>query len=76
MTAFSHAPETHATRRLYTRHARYSRFDRLNYSKQEMEFLDAQASRLSRSDSQLFTALKTYTAEQIVAATLASHIGL
>lgn len=76
MTAFTTEPDGRVSIRFYSRHARYSRFDRTLYSKQEMEWVDRHADRLSRTDSQIFGALKHYTAEQIDAATLASQIGL
>lgn len=76
MTAFTTEPDSRVSVRFYSRYARYSRFARTNYSKQELAWIDRHADRLSRTDSQIFGALKTYTAEQIVAATLASQIGL
>lgn len=68
MTAFTHAPVPAVSPRLFKRHQRYANFSRLNYSKQQIEFIDTQAVRLGSSDSVIFAKLNTYTADQIAAA--------
>jgi len=65
-----------ASPRLFRRHQRYARFNRLNHSKQEIEFLAVEAARLSRTEAQIFGALDSYTADQIRAASTASQLGL
>jgi hypothetical protein len=56
-----------ASSRLYKRHQRYARQDRLNHSKQELEWLNVQATRLSTTAAVVFAALDSYTADQIEA---------
>jgi hypothetical protein len=70
------ANDTHASPREYKRHQRYSRFSRLNHSKQELSFLTTEATRLSVTTAQIFAALDSYTADQIRAATSASQLGI
>lgn len=68
--------DTHASPRLYKRHQRYANFNRLNHSKQELEFFAVQAARLSLSEAQIFSALDSFTADQIRAAADAAALGL
>ena len=69
------AANTHASPRLFKRHQRYANFSRLNHSKQELEFLAVQATRLGITSAQVFHALDSYTADQIHAAATAGDIG-
>ena len=62
------SPVAAASSRLYKRHQRYARSDRLNHSKQELEWLHVQATRLSTTAAAVFAALDTMTADQIEAA--------
>ncbi len=57
-----------ASSRLYRRHQRYARSLRLNHSKQELEWLHVQATRLSTTPAAVFAALDSMTADQIEAA--------
>ena len=61
--------------RLFKRHQRYAQFSRLNHSKQELSFLQTQATRLSLTVAQVFSALDSYTADQIVAAASKTALG-
>ena len=65
------APVAAATPRLHRRHQRYARDNRLNHSKQELEWLNAQAARLggTATAATVFAALDSYTTEQIEAMT-------
>lgn len=56
-----------ASSRLYKRHQRYARDTRLNHSKQNLEWLNVQAIRLSTTAAAVFAALDSYTADQIEA---------
>ena len=62
------AVDTHASPRLFKRHQRYANFSRLNHSKQELEWLSVQATRLSTTPAAVFAALDSMTADQIEAA--------
>ncbi len=62
------SPVAAASSRLYKRHQRYARDNRLNHSKQELEWLNVQATRLSTAAAAVFAALDTMTADQIEAA--------
>ncbi len=62
------SPVAAASSRLYKRHQRYARDNRLNHSKQELEWLNVQATRLSTTAAAVFAALDTMTADQIEAA--------
>jgi len=68
--------DTLASPRLFKRHQRYANFSRLNHSKQELSFLNTQATRLGATVAQIFSALDSYTADQIVAATSKGQLGL
>lgn len=57
-----------ASPRLFARHVRYRSFSRLNYSEQELAFLETQANRLSTTTAAVFAKLNKYTAEQIAGA--------
>lgn len=70
------APVAAASPRLYRRHQRYANDNRLNHSKQELEFLNVQATRLSTTPAKIFAALDVYTADQVVAATNKSQLGI
>lgn len=65
------APVAAASVRLHRRHQRYARDNRLNHSKQELEWLHAQAARLggTATAATVFAALDSYTTEQIEAMT-------
>lgn len=63
-----------ASPRLFSRHKRHARFDRMRYSGQEIEFLTKQASRLSTTEATLWEYLFTNTADQIAAASSLSHL--
>ena len=63
------APVAAASVRLHRRHQRYARDNRLNHSKQELEWLTVQAHRLSSTPALVFAALNSYTTEQIGALT-------
>ena len=62
------SPVAAASPRLHRRHQRYARDTRLNHSKQELEWLNVQAIRLSTTAAAVFAALDTMTADQIEAA--------
>ena len=62
------SPVAAASSRLYKRHQRYARDNRLNHSKQELEWLNVQATRLSTTPAAVFAALDSMTADQIKAA--------
>lgn len=68
--------DTHASPRSYKKHQRYANFSRLNHSKQELQFLTVEATRLSTTAAHIFAALDSYTADQVRAATNKSQIGL
>jgi len=60
-----------ASVRLHRRHQRYARDNRLNHSRQELEWLTVQATRLggTATAATVFAALDSYTTEQIEAMT-------
>jgi hypothetical protein len=65
-----------ATPRLFKRHQRYAQFSRLNHSKQELSFLQTEATRLGTTVAHIFSALDAYTADQVRSATSKSQLGL
>ncbi len=67
MTAFLEIDKS-ASPRLFKRHQRYATFSRTRHSKQEIEFIDTQATRLGSTDDVIFAKLNKYTADQIAAA--------
>ena len=63
------AVDTFASPRLYKRHQRYANFSRLQHSKQELQFLATEATRLGTTSATIFSLLDEFTADQIRAAT-------
>ena len=65
------SPVAAASSRLYRRHQRYARQVRLNHSKQMLEWLNVQATRLggTATAATVFAALDSFTADQIEAMT-------
>ena len=68
--------DTYAPPRLRKRHQRYAQFSRLNHSKQELSFLQVEATRLGTTVAAIFGALDSYTADQVYLAASKSAIGL
>ena len=58
------------------RHQRYAQFSRLNHSKQELSFLQTEATRLSTTVAAIFGALDSYTADQVRAAASKTDLGI
>ena len=67
-------PDTKASVRLYRRHQRHSRPDRLRYSAQEERFLKLEATRLSTTASAIYNFLYANTAFKISQVTNTSHL--
>lgn len=65
---------SYASPRLYSRHKRHARYDRMQHSPQEQEFLTTQAARLGTSEAVLWGYLFANTADQIAAATSLSAL--
>jgi len=68
--------DTLASPRSYKRHQRYANFSRLNHNKQELSFLTTEATRLGTTAAGIFSALDSFTADQVRAASAKSQIGL
>lgn len=68
--------DTLASPRSYKKHQRYANFSRLNHSKQELQFLTVEATRLGTTAALIFAALDSHTADQVRAATTAAQIGI
>ena len=70
------AIDTLASPRSRKRHQRYAQFSRLNHSKQELSFLQTEATRLGTTVAAIFGALDSYTADQVRGAAAKSDLGL
>ena len=59
------AVDTFASPRLLKRHQRYARFARMRHSKQDLEWMQVQATRLGTSVAAIFALLSLHSREEI-----------